>query len=67
MSQPPLASLARPRALKPGDRVAVLCVSSPVDPGALAAGLDALRFAGLEPVANIAKPLELHRHVSAPT
>ena len=51
MSQPPLASLARPRALKPGDRVAVLCVSSPVDPGALAAGLDALRFAGLEPVA----------------
>jgi muramoyltetrapeptide carboxypeptidase len=43
-------SLARPRALKPGDRVAVLCVSSPVDPGALAAGLDALRFAGLDPV-----------------
>jgi len=44
------ASLARPRALKPGDRVAVLCVSSPVEPGRLAAGLDALRFAGLEPV-----------------
>jgi muramoyltetrapeptide carboxypeptidase len=43
-------SLARPRALKPGDRVAVLCISSPVDPGALAAGLDALRFAGLDPV-----------------
>src|SRR5260370_15237185 len=43
-------SLARPRALRPGDRVAVLCVSSPVDPGALAAGLDALRFAGLDPV-----------------
>jgi len=43
-------SLARPRALKAGDRVAVLCVSSPVEPGALAAGLDALRFAGLDPV-----------------
>ncbi len=43
-------SLARPRALQPGDRVAVLCVSGPVEPGALAAGLDALRFAGLEPV-----------------
>src|SRR5207247_10820536 len=43
-------SLARPRALKAGDRVAVLCVSSPVEPDALAAGLDALRFAGLDPV-----------------
>jgi muramoyltetrapeptide carboxypeptidase len=43
-------SLVRPPALKEGDRVAVLCVSSPVDPGALQAGLDALRFAGLEPV-----------------
>jgi muramoyltetrapeptide carboxypeptidase len=43
-------SLARPRALKEGDRVAVLCASSPADPGALAAGLDALRFAGLDPV-----------------
>ena len=43
-------SLARPRALKEGDRVAVLCVSSPVEPEALNAGLDALRFAGLDPV-----------------
>ena len=43
-------SLARPRALRPGDRVAVLAPSSPVEPDALAAGLDALRFAGLEPV-----------------
>ena len=43
-------SLVRPPALKPGDRVAVLCASSPVEPGALAAGLDALRFAGLDPV-----------------
>jgi muramoyltetrapeptide carboxypeptidase len=43
-------SLARPRALKAGDRVAVLSVSSPVDPEALNAGLDALRFAGLDPV-----------------
>ena len=46
----PARSLARPRALRPGDRLAVLCVSGPVDPGALAAGLDALRFAGLDPV-----------------
>jgi muramoyltetrapeptide carboxypeptidase len=43
-------SLARPPALKTGDRVAVLCASSPVEPGALAAGLDTLRFAGLDPV-----------------
>jgi muramoyltetrapeptide carboxypeptidase len=43
-------SLARPRALRPGDRVAVLCVSGPVDPGALRTGLDVLRFAGLVPV-----------------
>jgi muramoyltetrapeptide carboxypeptidase len=43
-------SLARPRALRPGDRLAVLCVSGPVDPVPLSAGLDALRFAGLEPV-----------------
>ena len=44
------ASLARPPALRPGDRVAVLSISSPADPGELAVGLDALRFAGLEPV-----------------
>jgi muramoyltetrapeptide carboxypeptidase len=43
-------SLARPRALRPGDRVAVLCASSPVDAQALAIGLDVLRFAGLDPV-----------------
>jgi muramoyltetrapeptide carboxypeptidase len=43
-------SLARPRALRPGDRLAVLCVSGPVDPGPLATGLDTLRFAGLDPV-----------------
>jgi len=43
-------SLARPRALRPGDRLAVMCVSGPVEPEPLAAGLDALRFAGLEPV-----------------
>ena len=48
MTEP--VSLARPRALKAGDRVAVLSVSSPVDPEALNAGLDALRFAGLDPV-----------------
>ena len=44
------APLARPPALRPGDRVAVLSVSSPADPQRLAVGLDALRFAGLDPV-----------------
>ena len=44
------ASLARPAALRPGDRVAVLSVSGPADQPSLAIGLDALRFAGLEPV-----------------
>ncbi len=43
-------SLARPRALRPGDRVAVLSASSPANQAELAVGLDALRFAGLEPV-----------------
>ncbi len=43
-------SLARPPALRPGDRVAVLSASSPAEPAELATGLDALRFAGLEPV-----------------
>lgn len=44
------ASLVRPAALKPGDKVAVLSISSPADPQNLALGLDTLRFAGLEPV-----------------
>jgi muramoyltetrapeptide carboxypeptidase len=48
--QTPPHGLERPPALRPGDRVAVLSVSSPADPAALAVGLDALRFAGLEPV-----------------
>ena len=39
----------RPPALRPGDRVAVLTVSSPVDPGKLADGLRTLRRLGLEP------------------
>ena len=43
-------SLARPPALRPGDRVAVLSASSPPNQERLATGLDALRFAGLEPV-----------------
>ncbi len=47
---PRSASLRRPPALVPGDRVAVLTISSPVDQDALSAGLDTLRFAGLEPV-----------------
>ena len=50
MSAPPVTSLTRPPALRPGDRVAVLCASSPAPPDLLATGLDALRFAGLEPV-----------------
>ncbi len=44
------ASLRRPAALVPGDRVAVLTISSPANQDALSAGLDTLRFAGLEPV-----------------
>ncbi len=43
-------SLARPPALRPGDRVAVLSASSPANQAELAVGLDTLRFAGLEPV-----------------
>lgn len=50
MNHPVTAALVRPPALKPGDRVAVLSVSSPADPQSLAVGLDTLRFAGLEPV-----------------
>jgi muramoyltetrapeptide carboxypeptidase len=45
-----LQSLARPPALRPGDRVAVLSASGPANQAELAVGLDALRFAGLEPV-----------------
>jgi muramoyltetrapeptide carboxypeptidase len=45
-----IASLARAPALRPGDRIAVLSVSSPPDQLRLAAGLDALRVSGLEPV-----------------
>jgi muramoyltetrapeptide carboxypeptidase len=43
-------SLARPPALRPGDRVAVLSASGPANQAELAVGLDALRFAGLDPV-----------------
>jgi muramoyltetrapeptide carboxypeptidase len=43
-------SLTRPPALRPGDRVAVLTISSPVPQDLLEIGLDGLRFAGLEPV-----------------
>ena len=46
----PTRNLARPPALRQGDRVAVLSVSSPVDPAQLELGLDTLRFAGLNPV-----------------
>jgi muramoyltetrapeptide carboxypeptidase len=43
-------SLQRPKALRPGDRVAVLSISGPADQTTLTVGLDSLRFAGLEPV-----------------
>ncbi|MGI8695866.1 MAG: S66 peptidase family protein [Mycobacteriales bacterium] len=43
-------SLIRPPALRAGDRVAVLSASSPAGAEQLGRGLDALRFAGLEPV-----------------
>ncbi|PZS03979.1 MAG: LD-carboxypeptidase [Pseudonocardiales bacterium] len=46
----PPRSLLRPRALRPGDRVAVLCASSPAEQPELAVGLDTLRFAGLDPI-----------------
>jgi len=44
------SSLRRPRALRPGDRVAVLTCSSPCNQDRLKLGLDVLRFVGLEPV-----------------
>lgn len=43
-------TLRRPPALRVGDRVAVLSASSPVEPELLPDAVDALRFAGLEPV-----------------
>ncbi len=43
-------SLARPSALRPGDRIAVLSVSSPVGQADLRIGFDTLRFARLDPV-----------------
>jgi muramoyltetrapeptide carboxypeptidase len=43
-------ALRRPRALHSGDHVAVLTASSPANADRLEIGLDALRFAGLEPV-----------------
>lgn len=43
-------SLARPPALRPGDKIAVLSASGPADQAQLAIGLDALRFAGLDPI-----------------
>jgi len=44
------AGIARPPALRAGDRVAVLSVSSPAPAAQLEVGLDVLRFAGLDPV-----------------
>lgn len=45
-------SLRRPPALRPGDQVAVLSISSPAEPDGLHRGLDALRFNDLVPVVN---------------
>lgn len=45
-----IVSLMRPPALRPGDRIAVLSASSPPNQERLAAGLEALRVSGLEPV-----------------
>jgi len=45
-----LPPLRLPRPVRPGDRVGVAALSGPVDPGRLAAGLDALRALGYEPV-----------------
>ena len=49
-SSEPMQSLRRPPALRTGDRVAVLTLSSPASQTLLPVGLDALRFVGLEPV-----------------
>jgi muramoyltetrapeptide carboxypeptidase len=59
-------SLARPPALRPGDRVAVLSASRPPDQAELSAGLDALRFAGLEPVVypTAADPGRMHGYLA---
>lgn len=43
------SSLARPKALQPGDKVVVMTASSPVTDLQLPTGLDALRFVGLVP------------------
>ncbi len=48
--RPLTVSLTRPPALRPGDKVAVLSISSPVNPAQLETGLDVLRFAGLDPL-----------------
>ncbi|WP_313896008.1 LD-carboxypeptidase [Streptomyces sp. YIM 98790] len=46
----PIPELTRPRRLRPGDRVAVVAPSSPVDPARLAAGIAVLQRWGLEVV-----------------
>ncbi|GAA2450679.1 LD-carboxypeptidase [Streptomyces macrosporus] len=47
---PSLTSLARPRRLRPGDRVAIVAPSGPVLPERLDAGVDVLRGWDLDPV-----------------
>jgi muramoyltetrapeptide carboxypeptidase len=44
--------MVKPRAVRPGDRLAVVAPASPFDPSAFAAGLDELRALGFEPVVD---------------
>nr|WP_184943093.1 LD-carboxypeptidase [Kitasatospora kifunensis] len=55
--------LTRPRKLTPGDRVAVVAPSGPIDPDRLDAGCAILRSWGLEPVVGAHV---LHRHPRLP-
>jgi muramoyltetrapeptide carboxypeptidase len=68
MSTPPESegNLRRGRALRPGDKVAVMTLSSPVSATQLPIGLDALRFAGLVPeVYDSARDTGSFRHYLA--
>ena len=47
-----MAALRRPRALRSGDRIALLAPASPVEPQALERGADELRGLGFEPVSD---------------
>ncbi|MDH6137777.1 muramoyltetrapeptide carboxypeptidase [Kitasatospora sp. MAA4] len=57
--RPADGGLTRPRRLVPGDRVALVAPSGPIDPGRLEAGCAILRSWGLEPVVG-AHVLDTH-------